>query len=155
MIDSVKQTSPGRAATRLFDWFNGWAAPALLRRRAFGAAVVASLLAGLYWGLIASDRYVSEAHVVVQRTELAGGQSISIGSLLGNATPNQEDQLMLRDHLLSVDMLKKLDGKLNLRAHYSDSRRDPISRMWFEDASLERFHRHYLSRVIVEFDDFS
>jgi capsular polysaccharide transport system permease protein len=140
---------------RLADWARDWFAPALLRRRAFGAAFVASVLAILYWGLIASDRYVSEAHVVIQRTDLSGSTGINIGTLLGNAAPNQDDQLLLRDHLLSVDMLKRLDEKLNLRAHYSDSRRDPLSRMWFEDASLEWFHRHYLDRVIVEFDDYS
>jgi capsular polysaccharide transport system permease protein len=154
MIDRIRQTPPARAMTRLYEWIHGWAAPALLQRRAFGAAFIATLLAALYWGLIASDRYVSEAHVVVQRTELAGGQSISIGTLLGNVAPNQEDQLLLRDHLLSIDMLKKLDAKLDLRAHYSDTRRDPISRLWFDD-SLERFHEHYLTRVLVEFDDFS
>jgi capsular polysaccharide transport system permease protein len=155
MIDRIKQTPPAQAMARLADWTRDWFAPALMRRRAFGAAFIASLLAILYWGLIASDRYVSEAHVVIQRTDLSGGAGINIGTLLGNTAPNQEDQLLLRDHLLSVDMMLRLDEKLNLRAHYSDGRRDPLSRMWFEDASLERFHLHYLSRVIVEFDDYS
>jgi capsular polysaccharide transport system permease protein len=52
-------------------------------------------------------------------------------------------------------MLKKLDAALNLRAHFSDSQRDPLSRMWFEDASMEWFHRFYLSRVSVEFDTYA
>jgi capsular polysaccharide transport system permease protein len=52
-------------------------------------------------------------------------------------------------------MLKKLDAKLNLRAHYSNWRRDVLSRMWFENTPLEWFHKHYLSRVSVEFDDYS
>ena len=155
MIDRIKQSPPARALARVVDWAQGWAAPALLRRRAFGAAVIASLLAAVYWAFVASDRYVSVAHVVVQRTELAGIPNITIGTLLGNAAPNQEDQLLLRDHLLSVDMLQRLHAKLNLRGHYSDARRDPISRMWFENTSLERFHEHYLSRVTIEFDDYS
>jgi capsular polysaccharide transport system permease protein len=151
MIDRIKQSAPGRVVARAF----GWAAPALLRRGTFGAAAIATLLAALYWGVVASDRYVSTAHVVVQRTEFAGIPNISIGTLLGSAAPNQEDQLLLRDHLLSMDMLKRLDAKLNLRAHYSDARRDPISRMWFKDAPIERFHDHFLSRVMIEFDDYS
>lgn len=155
MIDRIKHSTPARALGRLLDWAQGWAAPALLRRRAFGAAAIASLLAAVYWSFLASDRYVSVAHVVVQRTELAGTPNITIGTLLGNSAPNQEDQLLLRDHLLSMDMLKRLDARLNLRAHYSDARRDPISRMWSENASLERFHEHYLSRVMIEFDDYS
>jgi capsular polysaccharide transport system permease protein len=155
MMDRIKQSPPARAMAGLADWTRDWFAPALLRRRAFAAAFIASLLAAVYWGLIASDRYVSEAHVVIQRTDLSSGASFNIGSLLGTTPANHEDQLLLRDHLLSVDMLKRVDARLNLRAHYSDSHRDPISRMWFEDASLEWFHRHYLSRVIVEFDDYS
>ena len=155
MIDRIRQSVPGRAVARAVDWVHDWAAPTLMRKRVFGAAFIASVLAGLYWGLIASDRYVSEAHIVIQRTDLSSGTSLNIGTLLGSASPSNQDQLLLRDHLLSVDMLKRLDEKLDLRAHYSDSRRDPISRMWFEDAKLERFHDHYLSRVIVEFDDYT
>ena len=33
-------------------------------------ALVTTLLAALYWLFIASDRYVSEARVVIQRTDL-------------------------------------------------------------------------------------
>jgi capsular polysaccharide transport system permease protein len=157
MIDRLKQTRAARGISRLTAWAQGWLVPALLRRRTFGAAFVASILAALYWGVIASDRYVSEAHVIIQRTDQAGGDAGRIGSLLGSigSSSGQSDQLLLRDHLMSVDMLARLDAKLNLRAHYSDWRRDPISRMWFKDASLEWFHRHYLSRVTVEFDDYS
>ncbi len=154
MGERPEQTDFGRIVTSLFARTEGWAA-AVVRRRAFGLAVIASLLAALYWGVIASDRYVSEARVVVQRTDLASGDGLNLGSLLGSSGPNQQDQLLLRDHLLSVDMLTKLDAKLNLRAHYSSHHRDPISRMWFEDASLEWFHRHYLSRVSINFDDYS
>ena len=155
MIDRIKQNWLARSSTRLFDWLHEEMAPALLRRRIIGAAVIASLLAAVYWLAIASDRYVSEAHVIIQRTDVTGGQGMDFSSLLGGAGGNRADQLLLRDHLLSVDMLKKLDAALNLRAHYSDSNRDPLSRMWFQDAPIERFHRHYLSRVSVEFDDYA
>jgi len=112
------------------------------------------LMAAIYWGIIASDRYVSEAHVVVDRTDFGGVQGMDFASLItGNRSSN--DLMLLRDHLLSVDMLEKLDAKLNLRSHYSDRKRDIISRMWFEDASREFFHRHYLSRVNIELDSLS
>jgi capsular polysaccharide transport system permease protein len=61
--------------------------------------------------------------------------------------------MLMRDHLRSVDMLEKLEAKLQLRIHYSDWKRDPLSRMWFEDAAQEFFHQHYLARVGVEVDD--
>lgn len=156
MIDRIKQTRLAQATKRLTDWAQGWLVPALLRRRIFGFAVVASLLAAIYWGFIASDRYVSEAHIIIQQTDLGGNQSLDLGSLLGTTGgASRTDQLFLRDHLLSIDMLKKLDAKLNLRAHYSDWQRDPLSRMWFEDTPMEWFHNYYLSRISVELDDYN
>lgn len=119
-------------------------------------ALVTTLLAALYWLFIASDRYVSEARVVIQRTDLPGGQTMDFASLLGGANSgSRSDQLLLREHLMSVDLLTKLDAKLDLRGHYSNSRRDPLSRLWFEDASIEWFHRHYLSRVSVNLDEYA
>jgi len=59
------------------------------------------MLAVFYWGIIASDRYVSEAHVVIQKTDLSGSQSLDFSSLLGSGGGNHADQMLLRDHLLS------------------------------------------------------
>lgn len=127
----------------------------LLNRPMVSAALIASLLAAVYWLAIASDRFVSESHVIIQRTDLPGGQSIDFASLLGGASNSRADQLLLRDYLLSVDMLQKLDATLQLRAHYSATSRDPLARMWSQDLSMEWFHRYYLSRVSVELDEFS
>lgn len=156
MTAHLKSGRLARAAAGTAEWLRGRLAPALLRHRAFGIALVASLAAAFYWGIIASDRYVSEAHVIIQRIDLAGGQSKDFAGLLGNfGDGSRADQLLLRDYLLSADMLKKLDARLNLRSHYSEWHRDPLSRMWFEDTPLELFHRHFLSMVSVEFDDYA
>lgn len=144
-----------RMISKLKHWTQGWLMPALLRRRTFGAAFVASLLAAFYWGLVASDRYVSEAHIIIQKTDLASSQSLDFSSLLGSGGGNHADQMLLRDHLRSVDMLKRLDAKLDLRSHYSDWGHDPLSRMWFKDTPMERFHDYYLSRVSIEYEDYS
>src|SRR5688572_17956120 len=94
-------------------WARSKLAP-MLRNRILAATLLASLLAVLYWGLICSDRYVSEARVMIQRTDFSA-PGINIGAILGTGTKsNQEDQLLLRDHLMSVDMLRKLDAKLDL-----------------------------------------
>ena len=117
--------------------------------------LLASLCSAGYW-LFASDRYVSESIVIIQNTEQVGMPSLDVAFMLGvGSGVSKPDQLLLREHLLSVDMLKKLDATLDLRSQYSDSRRDFASRMWFKDASIEWFHRHYLSRVEVVFDDYA
>lgn len=153
MIEPVVPQSPlTQMWSRLTALAPSLLAPALLRRRTFGAAIIASLLASLYWGFIASDRYVSEAHVIIQRTDLASGRGMDFSSLLGGMGGSSTDQLLLRSYMLSVDMLNKLDGQLQLRAHYSDPQRDLLSRMWSRETPLEWFHRYYLSRVSVELD---
>lgn len=133
-----------------------WIAPGFIRQPVFRFAFAACAVATAYYGFVASDRYVSESRVIIQRTDLAGRQASDLGAMLSGTTgTNKSEQLLLRDHLLSVDMLTKLDEKLNLRAHYSDSSRDPLSRMWFLDASLEDFYDHYRSRVEIEYDDYA
>ena len=113
MIDHFKKTRLAQLSARTFGWLHREMAPALLRRRIIGAAVVFSALSAVYWAFIASDRYVSEAHVIIQRTDFAGGPNLDFSSLLGGANGGRADQLLLRSHLLSVDMLKKLDAEVN------------------------------------------
>lgn len=120
-------------------------------------AIALCVGATVYWGAIASGRYVSEANVLIEHTQLGAGKTLDFGSLLAGAGPgnNRADQLLMRDYLLSIDMMNKLDAKLHLRAHYSDHSRDPLSRLWSPKVTQEQFYRYYLSRVSVEFDDYS
>ncbi|HMP10024.1 chain-length determining protein [Hydrogenophaga sp.] len=125
------------------------------RHRLLSAAVLACALAAAYWGLIASDRYVSEARVIIQRTDLSGGGSMDFTSLLNmGGGGNRADQLLLRDHLLSLDMLRQLEQRLQLRQHYS-TQGDWLSRLWDADAPLEAFMSHFRSRVSVELDEYA
>ena len=127
----------------------------LRKRGAFGIAAIVCAACTAYWGVVASDRYVSQANVIVQRTDLSGGHTMDFSSLLGGANGSRSDELLLRNYLLSMDMLRKLDKALNLRAHYSNSARDPLSRMWASDVPDEWFLQYYLSRVSVELDEYS
>ena len=116
--------------------------------------LIGMLLAIAYWLLIASDRYVSEASVIIRKTDSVTAPTPDLSMLIaGIAGVNRTDQLLLREYLLSVDMLKKLDAELNLKAHYGDWSRDWISRLWLTD--MEWFHRHYLSRVAIEYDEYA
>jgi capsular polysaccharide transport system permease protein len=128
-----------------------------LRHKLISFAAVLFLLFATYWLFLASDRYVSTAHIVVQRTDLSGGGGVDFASLLSGSGGgiNRQDQLMLRDYLLSVDLLQKIDADLHLRSHFSNWNRDPISKLWYENAPIEWFHDYYLSRVSIEIDDFT
>lgn len=118
--------------------------------------IAIALLATFYWLFLASNRYVSEGYVIIRKTDSVSTPSFDISMLVsGIAGVNRSDQLLLREYLLSVDMLKKLDDTLDLRSHFSDPSRDIVSRMWFKDTSMEWFYLHYLSRVDVYYDDFA
>lgn len=122
----------------------------------FAVAVGLSLVVALYWAFWASDRFVSESHVVIQRSDLTSGQAMDFSSMLmGMASSSKSEQLLLRDYLLSVDMLKRLDQKLQLRKHYSDTGHDVFSRLWSETVSIEWFYQYYKSRVQVELDEYA
>jgi capsular polysaccharide transport system permease protein len=144
------------ALSKATRWTRGSLVPTLRRRPVFGAAFVISVALTFYWCVLASDRYLSEAHVIIQSTAIGVPQTPDLSAMLGTmSTGTLSDQLLLRDHLLSVDMLLALDAKLDLRSHYSDWRRDPVSRMWFKSAPVEDFHEHFLSRVSVELDSYT
>jgi capsular polysaccharide transport system permease protein len=112
-----------------------------------------------YWLLIASDRYVSQAIVVIQRTDQISGPSVNLpaglAGIAGASSPNSSDQLLLSEYLLSVDMLKKLDAAFDLRSHYSGWHRDPLSRMLYKNEPIEWFYQYWLSRVDVEYDEYN
>lgn len=108
----------------------------------------------LYYGLIASDRYVSESRVTVKQT--GGNQdvtSIAATLLTGSSSGSREDNLLLKDYIQSLDMLNYLDQALELRKAYQQQG-DYLSRLlpW---ASQEDFYKHYLKRLEVRYDDLS
>lgn len=124
------------------------------RRPPLNIAAAFIVLAAIYWSLVASDRYISEAHIVIDRTDYNASQSLDLGSLItGGSSRDQSDMLLLRDHLRSFDMLEKLQGKLDLRQHYSDKSSDILSRMWSPAVPQELFLRYYLRRTSIEMDD--
>lgn len=116
------------------------------------AAFISIVCVGFYWGVIASDRYVSETHLIVDRTDIQAGSSFDLASMITGGGYSGVDLRLLRDHLRSVDMLNKLEEKLQLRQHFSSDTHDIFSRL-SKDASQEDFHAYYLARTSIEIDD--
>lgn len=123
-------------------------------RLLWGTAGVFIAASGIYWGFIASDRYVSEAHVYLQKSSALSQPPSDLLSMIAGGGNNHE-LLLLRDHLLSVDMMKRLDGELHLRQHFSDASHDSLSRLRAGGITDERFYRYYRSMVDVTYDDYS
>lgn len=127
----------------------------LLKQPLWLLTISSIIIVTLYWALIASDRYVSQANVVIQTSEIRPPELNFSNMLSGSAASNTSDLLLLRDYLLSVDMLKILDQELGLRAHYADSNIDYFSRLTDENVPIEELHEYYLKRVDIYLDDYS
>jgi capsular polysaccharide transport system permease protein len=126
-----------------------------VRRRILAAlfVVLPTFVATVYFGLIASDRYVSETSLVVSS---GAGNTPSVTSLLslvgmGQGGDDNQQRAMLYEYLLSTEAMNQLDRKIGLRAMWSRSEIDPFSRLR-SDASQEEFNNYYRSHVHVVAD---
>ncbi|MBL3599983.1 MAG: sugar transporter [gamma proteobacterium endosymbiont of Lamellibrachia anaximandri] len=107
----------------------------------------------LYYSLVASDRYTSEAIFTIKENGNSSN-SLDIG-LLGIGNPSGlEDERIMKEYLISGDMLAFLDKELGHRAHYQKSSAD-----WFSalpvDATREEYLEYYRDHIDVYFDELS
>jgi capsular polysaccharide transport system permease protein len=113
-----------------------------------------TLLAAIYFGLVASDAFISESRFVVrspQRTAQTG-----LGALLSSTgfARAQDDTYSVHDYVLSRDALGELDEALKVRRLYSQGDIDVFNRFpgvgW--DDSFESLFEHYRRHVEVNYD---
>src|SRR5215469_11660817 len=82
--------------------------------------VLPTLVAGVYYGAIASDVYVSESRFLVRSSDKKMQPSLVGEFLQGTGLSHSEDDsYSVRDFILSRDALKELDHKLGVRESYS------------------------------------
>ncbi|WP_434986177.1 chain-length determining protein [Vreelandella zhaodongensis] len=116
-------------------------------------ALVAIVLVSFYWFAWAEERYVSRATVVLESPQVAAPE-FSLSSLMTGGGGNTADLLLLREHLLSVDMLRVLDQQLDIRQHYSENG-DIFAKLRDANAPIEDLHKYYLRRVEVDLDEYA
>lgn len=119
--------------------------------------IIPTGLAILYFGLIASDVYISESRFVVRSPERQTASPLGLilkGAGFSNA---QEDSYTVQDYVLSRDAMKALNDELKIKEAYSSSSVDLVSRFagldW--DNSLEAFHQYYQKKINVQLDSSS
>ena len=119
------------------------------------SVLLPTVLATVYYGLVASDVYISESRFVVRNPQRAA-QATGLGALLQGSgfTRSQDDTYSVHDYARSRDALHELDDKLQLRRAYTQPSIDPIGRFpgldW--DDSFEAFHRYYQKHVTIDYD---
>lgn len=113
--------------------------------------VLPTALAALYFGAIASDRFVSESTFIVRsaKSPLGGG----IGGLLQivGFTRSQDDTFSVQEYILSRDAVSALSQRLPLRDIFNPAGADIVARYPnpVHGATEEELFQYYKSRVEV------
>ena len=119
------------------------------------SVLLPAVVAVVYFGLVASDVYISESRFVVRNPQRSS-QTTGLGALLQGSgfTRSQDDTYSVHDFARSRDALHELDDKLQLRRAFTQPAIDLLGRFpgldW--DDSFEAFYRYYQKHVSIDFD---
>ncbi len=125
------------------------------KHRLFGVTVVApTLIASIYYGMVASDIYISESQFVVRAPDkptVSGLGAMLQGTGLSSA---HDDVYTVRDYILSRDALTSLDQNLSYSELYSDLKSDVFSRFngFGLDGSFEALYEYYKKFIDISID---
>lgn len=125
---------------------------ALRSNKAYSWAVLLpTLLAAVYYGLVATDRYVSSARMIVERDTSSSIPGMDLGILSFGSSQNEIDAWLVTRFIESPAMLDYLDETLKLREHYEDSHIDLVSRLW-HSTSRQGYLDYFLAHTEVDVD---
>ena len=114
-------------------------------------------LAVLYFGVVASDVYISESRFVVRSPDRQA--ATGLGALLKGVgfSRSQDDSYTVHDYVLSRDALKEINEKLAVAKAFASSEVDIFSRFGGLDfdSSFEALHRYYQKKVDMQQDSAS
>ena len=117
--------------------------------------ILPTLLALIYFGLIASDRYISEARFIVRSANKPAAQGAAaylqdFGIMRANG-----DAFAIADYIQSRDLMRAIEKTIDLRAVYTRPGADVISRFGRFSAdgkTDEALFRYFIRQVTVEKD---
>lgn len=122
------------------------------------SVVIPTIASILYFGLIASDVYVSESRFVVRAPQKQSSVS-GIGSLLQNAgfSSSHDDSYAVQDFMKSRDALTKINSQLPLAEAFGAKNADIFSRFnaFGMDDSIEALYKYYQNKIEIILDSTS
>lgn len=129
----------------------------LRKRRWFLLFVIGpTILAGIYYGLIASDIYVSESRFVIKSPDQKRSQMSTLANLVQatGMSGGQEQSNEVLTFVQSRDALRALEKNPGVRRIFSSSEADMFSRFPkpFSNDSFESLFKYYDSMLDARFD---
>lgn len=133
--------------------FSQW----LKKRRWFVLLVVVpTLLAVVFYGLIASDIYASESRFVIKSPDQKRSQMSTLANLIQTTglSGGQEQTNEVLAFVHSRDALKALEEQADVRVRFMDRNADFLSRFPrpFDDNSFEHLYKYYGKMVDARLD---
>lgn len=113
-----------------------------------------TLLAGIYYYVVATPIFAAKTEFVIQQSSQVSGASGGggIGGLLSGTTfANSQDSITVQGYLQSRDAMLRLDADEGFRAHFSAPDVDPIQRL-DPGATQEDAYKTYGRNIHVSYD---
>lgn len=118
---------------------------------------IPTLLTSIYYGLIASDVYISESSFLIRTPQKQA--SSSLGMILGSAGfgRSQDDAYTVEDYIKSRDAMNVLNDALGIKSSFSNPNVDLLSRFGSlgRNTSMESFYKYYQKMLDVQLDPIS
>ncbi len=118
--------------------------------------IVPSLLATIYFGLVASDIYVSESRFVIKSPDRKQSSMSSLAGLIQTTglSPGQEQTKEIIDYLRSRDALRDLAKRVDVRDAFMSPAADRLSRFpsIFQTDNFENLYDYYGDMVDTRLD---
>jgi len=127
----------------------------LVKLSAMLTIILPTLIASLYYGLIASDQYAVEVRFAVRGINSTGGNDL-LGMVTGvpSAGSTVADSYILMDYIHSQEILKKLRQKMPLNKIFSSEKADYLS-SFNPEAPIEEFVEYWRKMISISFDSSS
>jgi capsular polysaccharide transport system permease protein len=115
-----------------------------------------TIVAAIYYGLIASDQYATESRFVVKGRSNRSDQLTGLAGLIqvGGLSSGQEQTHEVIDYIKSRNALAELQRRVDVRAKFALSGIDPFSRypaFWRKDR-FENLYRYYRDQISTKVD---
>ncbi len=93
--------------------------------------LIPAILGFLYFQFMASPMYISTASFAIRSSDSSSVAKLDISSMFLNGSGGVgNDSYIINEYIQSLDLAQDIDKELGIIKHFSDHRRDIISRLW-------------------------
>jgi BexC/CtrB/KpsE family polysaccharide export inner-membrane protein len=120
----------------------------------FAAVILPTTLSALYYGLVASDVYISESRFVVRSSDKPAMSALGAVLSVGGISTSGDKNYAVVDYARSRDALRDANGDGAVTAAYTSDAISTLDRFGglLRGKTFEHLYEYYSGKVSVEFD---